>query len=129
MIKKRAREVLTEPPFTVSTFIRKGIPVKDRDLYRKVLNIIFETIKEILIEKERIWIKYLGEFYYTRFKNRKKIVDHGVTRTIDNVAYYTNFHSQRMTYKMIWKHSIHRLLFFLEPSRHLNRGLAKKLKN
>ena len=111
---KRAKYFKPIKYYSVRDFLKEKKLLKEKDLYNKIFDELFLSVRELFLKNEKIELKYLGEFYFTRFKSRKKVVDFGLTKKYNKTIYYTNFHTQRMTYKIIWKHGHLRRLFYFE---------------
>ena len=124
------RKVSNKPkPFYSLTQAAKDSKFEDKKTYKKVVEEIFKVAGQKLIYKNRVSLAGLGMFYLTAYKSSKKLVDFGMTKKLGKTIYYTNFHSNRVRYKISWGKSIRIKYYLFKPYRFLNRELAKKIIN
>jgi hypothetical protein len=100
---------------------------KDKKLYIKVLTEIFIVASEILLKKYRLKLLKLGSFKVEGYRSDKKLIDFGMTKKLGKKVYYTNFHSNRIRYKIGYSDNIINTYYKFNPYRTLNRTLAKTL--
>lgn len=113
--------------FSISDACKKT-KYKDKDLYSLVIKEIFIEAGKLLLNKFKLNLPRLGEFSIISYKSDKKLVDFGNTRKLGKVVYYINFHTNRVRYKIRYKDNIIDKYYKFTPYRHLNRNLAKILK-
>lgn len=101
----------------------------DKLIYKKVIEEIFKVASDRLIYKNKVKLPGLGLFYLKAYKSDKKIVDFGMTKKLGKTVYHTNFHSNRVRYKIAWGNNIRVNYYSFKPYRFLNRELAKKIIN
>jgi len=124
------RKVSNKPkPFYSLTQAAKDSKFEDKTTYKKVVEEIFKVAGQKLIYKNRVSLAGLGMFYLTAYKSSKKLVDFGMTKKLGKTIYYTNFHSNRVRYRISWGKSIRIKYYLFKPYRFLNRELAKKIIN
>ena len=124
------RRVSNKPKsFYSLTKAAKDSKFEDKQLYKRVVEEIFKVAGQRLIYKNRVNLPGLGAFYLTAYKSDKKIVDFGMTKKLGKTVYYTNFHSNRVRYRISWGKSIRTKYYLFKPYRFLNRELAKKIIN
>lgn len=101
----------------------------NKELYKRVVEKVFEVASKRLIDKHKVKLYGIGVFKIMSYKSDKKIVDFGSTKKLGKTVYYTNFHSNRVRYKIIWGGHLRSLYYNFKPYRFLNRELAKKIIN
>jgi hypothetical protein len=100
----------------------------DKNLYINVLKEIFKVSQEILLNKYKLKLKSIGYFNIMSYKSDKKLIDFGLTKKLGKIVYHTNFHTNRLRYKISYKYPILDTFYKFIPYRNLNRSLAKILK-
>lgn len=124
------RKVSNKPKsFYSLTQAAKDSTFEDKQLYKRVVEEIFKVAGDKLIYKNKVSLKGIGLFYLTAYKSNKKLVDFGMTKKLGKTVYHTNFHSNRVRYRILWGKSIRTKYYVFKPYRFLNRELAKKIKN
>jgi hypothetical protein len=124
------RRVSNKPkPFYSLTQAAKDSKFEDKQTYKRVVEEIFKVAGQRLIYKNRVSLSGLGIFYLTAYKSDKKLVDFGMTKKLGKTIYHTNFHSNRVRYRISWGKSIRTKYYSFKPYRFLNRELAKKIIN
>jgi hypothetical protein len=108
--------------------VSKETKFKDKKLYIKVITEIFKVASEILLKKHRLQLLKIGAFKITGYKSDKKLIDFGLTKKLNKIVYYTNFHTNRFRYKLSYSHATINGYYKFVPYRKLNRDLAKTLK-
>lgn len=106
----------------------KKTSYKDKHLYSLVLKELFIEAGNLLLNKFKLHLPKLGDFNIISYKSDKKLVDYGNTKKLGKVVYYINFHTNRVRYKIKYRDNIIDKYYKFVPYRHLNRNLAKILK-
>lgn len=71
--------------------------------FKKASKYIFNNIVEDIFKGKRYKLPHnLGTLYLDKFKLKGKKVDFGTSNKIGKVVYYTNLHSDGLTYKLKW---------------------------
>ncbi len=100
----------------------------DKKLYVKVIKEIFKVAAEILLKKHTLNLLKIGSFKIIGYKSNKKLIDFGLTKKLQKTIYYTNFHTNRFRYRIIYNHNVINTYYKFTTYRQLDRNLAKKLK-
>ena len=99
----------------------------DKKLYKQVIEEVFKQAKEILFTKRKLKLKNIGIFVIRHFNSNKRLIDYGNSKKLGKEVYYTNFHTQRLVYKINCKFYFYKSTHKFVPYRHLKRDLAKRI--
>lgn len=107
--------------------VLKETDYKDKSLYKNVINSLFKHAKEELYTKREVRLTNIGLFKIMKFKTSRNAIDYGTSKKLGQTIYYTNFHTQRLAYKISCVFFPRKTTHKFVPYRFLKRDLAKRI--